>query len=78
MQLEFLEIVDEVVVYDTESDLVKVLEEINPDIRIQGSDWEGKSYTGDHLNIPIYYHHRAHDWSSSELRNRILSENSPN
>lgn len=78
MQLEFLEIVDEVVVYDTESDLVKVLEEINPDIRIQGSDWEGKAYTGDHLNIPIYYHHRDHDWSSSELRNRILSENSPN
>ena len=78
LQLEALSVVDEVVVYDTEADLVKVLEELKPDIRIQGSDWEGKSFTGDHLDIPIYHHHRTHNWSSSELRNRIMSENGPN
>jgi len=78
IQLEALSVVDEIVVYDTEADLVKVLEEVNPDIRIQGSDWKGKAFTGDHLDIPIYHHHRDHDWSSSELRNRIMSEKGPN
>ena len=46
--------VDEVITYDSEEDLYRVLVEISPDIRILGSDWKGKDFTGKDLNIEIY------------------------
>tara|TARA_B100000131_G_scaffold301522_1_gene323806 strand:+ start:394 stop:831 length:438 start_codon:yes stop_codon:yes gene_type:complete len=72
IQLESIKYVDQIEVYDTESDLVRLIEAINPDVRILGSDYTNKSFTGDHLDIPIYYHDRNHDWSTSELRERII------
>jgi|TARA_Y100000034_G_scaffold108060_1_gene138150 hypothetical protein len=29
-------------------------------------------FTGDDLPIRIYWHHRNHDWSSSDLRERVF------
>ena len=43
----------------------------NPDIRILGSDWEKKPFTGYQLPIPIYFHNRNHPWSTSDLRKRV-------
>ena len=63
--------VDEVVLYRTEDDLYKYLKENKPDIRILGSDYDGKDFTGKDLGIDIYYHKRDHNWSSTELRKRI-------
>ena len=34
----------------------------------------GKSFTGVDLDIDIYYHERNHNYSSTNLRNRIVSE----
>ena len=45
---------------------------IGPDIRILGADWEGKSFTGDDLGFPVFYNSRGHEWSSSELRQRVF------
>ena len=45
--------------------------DINPDVRILGSDWEKKSFTGIDLTIPIYFHERNHPWSTSYLRKRV-------
>ena len=64
--------VDDVVLYDTEEDLYNLLQDLNPDIRVLGTDYIDKPYTGDDLQIEIYYHKRDHSWSSTDLRNRVF------
>jgi glycerol-3-phosphate cytidylyltransferase len=63
--------VDEIILYHTEADLLKILKDINPDVRILGSDYKNKTFTGQELPIEIYYHNRSHSWSSSDLRERV-------
>ena len=63
--------VDEIILYHTEEDLLKILEDIKPDVRILGSDYRNKTFTGQDLPIRIYYHNRQHGWSSSALRERV-------
>lgn len=63
--------VDEVIKYKTEADLYEILKDLNPDIRILGANWKDKEYTGDDLGIPVHWHRRDHDWSTTELRNRV-------
>jgi len=64
--------VDEIRTYKTEKQLLSLLQEINPDIRIIGADWKGKDFTGHELDIPIFFNSRDHDYSSSNLRQRIV------
>ena len=52
-------------------DIVKLLLDLNPDIRILGSDYKGKSFTGDDLYIEIHYHKRNHNYSTTNLREKI-------
>tara|TARA_Y100001937_G_scaffold80229_1_gene108704 strand:- start:593 stop:1000 length:408 start_codon:yes stop_codon:yes gene_type:complete len=73
IQLEAVRYVDDIFVYETESDLIDLLKLIKPDVRILGSDYKDESFTGDELNIPIYYHERDHDYSSSDLRKKIIN-----
>ena len=74
VQLEAVKYIDEIFIYETEEDLRKKLLEINPDVRILGSDHKGYPFTGDDLDISIYYHNRDHDYSSTNLRGKIVSE----
>ena len=76
IQLDAVKYVDEIVIYETEEDLYKKLLEIKPDIRILGSDYNipDKRFTGDDLDIPIYFHERKHNYSSTNLRGAIVSE----
>ena len=71
IQLESIKYVDEVIIYETEKDLYNLLKELKPDVRIIGADYKGKSFTGDDLDIPIYYNDRFHNWSTSGLRKAI-------
>ena len=71
IQIEGCRYVDEVVEYSTEDTLYELLKKINPDVRVLGSDWEGKEFTGHDLNIPIHWHNRDHDFSTSNLRKRV-------
>ncbi len=72
IQLEAVKYIHEIIEYTTEKDLYKKLLEINPDVRILGSDYMGKSFTGDDLDIPIYYHERNHNYSTTNLRKKLL------
>ena len=74
IQLEAVKYIDEIFTYDTEEELYKKLLDINPDVRILGSDYIGKSFTGDDLDIKIYYHDRNHNYSTTNLREKIVSE----
>lgn len=66
--------VDEVIVYETEKDLYNILKNTKIDVRILGSDYKNKKYTGSDLNIPVYFHDRNHNWSATNLKNNIKKQ----
>ncbi len=74
IRLEGCKYVDKIIVYDTEVTLYKILEKINPDIRFVGVDHKGKPFTGDDLSIKIYYNKRDHNYSSTNLRKKIINQ----
>ena len=63
--------VDSVVCYDTEADLVNLLKDLKPDVRILGTDYKGRRFTGDELGIDIYYHNRDPFWSTTRFKKLI-------
>ena len=65
--------VDEIVLYDTEADLLDLLNKLKPDVRIIGADWKGKPYTGYQLPMRVVFNSRNHGYSTSELRQRIMT-----
>ena len=71
IRLQACKYVDKIITYDTEEDLYNLLKELKPDIRFLGEDHKGKPFTGDDLPIKIVYNSRNHNYSSSNLRERI-------
>lgn len=71
IRLEGCKYVDEIVVYNTEAELVDLLIKMNPDVRFLGEEKKGQKVTGDELPIKIIYNSRKHNYSSSNLRERI-------
>lgn len=72
IQIEAVKYVDEVIIYESEKDLLVLLKRIKPDIRIIGADHKGKPFTGHELDIELFFNSRNHSWSSSDLRRRIV------
>ena len=71
-QLAATKYVDEIIEYSTEEDLNNILKKIKPDIRILGSDCKERGWmTGKEHCSQVYYHSRNHNWSSTELIERI-------
>lgn len=71
IKLEAIKYIDEIIVYDTEYQLENILLTLNPDIRFLGTDYIGKKFTGDDMDIDIIYIDRSHGYSTSELRKRV-------
>jgi glycerol-3-phosphate cytidylyltransferase len=71
IMIKSIKFVDEVFVYNTEKDLYNWLNNNKWDIRILGSDWQNKEFTGNDINGELYFHKRDHDWSTTEFRNRL-------
>ena len=72
IQLQGCTYVDEIIPYETESDLIELLNAIPIDGRFVGADWKDKPYTGHDIEkIHVEFNTRDHDYSSSGLRNRI-------
>jgi glycerol-3-phosphate cytidylyltransferase len=75
IQLAACRYVDEVVVYQTERDLIDLLLILPLDVRILGVEYADKSFTGDaecHARgIEIVFNGRDHSFSSSSLRKRV-------
>lgn len=71
--IQSIRYIDYIVEYATEDDLYKILLALKPNVRIIGSDWQGKQYTGNDIEfIPIHWHSRTHNYSTSNLRKRIF------
>ena len=47
---------------------------LHPDLRILGEDYLGKPFTGDDLPIEVLYTSRAHDWSTTKLKDLITKQ----
>lgn len=77
IQLRATKYVDEIIPYQTESDLLNILQTQNINIRFLGEEYSGKQFTGldyCHENaIEIHFNSRKHPFSSSELRQRVGS-----
>lgn len=69
--LRSLRYVDDVVYYNTEYDLRKLLGSVKYDVRILGSDYLGRRFTGDDLEKPVFYCNRNHQYSLTDLKERI-------
>lgn len=73
IQLQSNTYVDELIVIDSEDDLLNALKIIKPDIRFVGKEYEGKTHTGSDLGQKIHYNERNHNYSSDSLIQRLKS-----
>ena len=75
VQLNACAYVDQIIPYDTENDLRNMMATLDINIRFVGSVHSHENPTGYEIcqdrGIEIVYTNRMHDYSSSELRNRI-------
>lgn len=75
VQLQGCKYVDEILVYETEADLLNLIKTQTIHIRFLSEEYLNRDFTGKQYcldnNIELHYHKRQHQYSSSELRQRV-------
>ena len=75
IQLSSVKYVDEIIPYNLEKDLHDILLGYPIDVRTIGGDYKDVEFSGKDIcltkGIEIYYNDRLHNFSSTELRQRI-------
>ena len=78
IQLAAVKYVDEIVIYNTEQDLLDLLLTLPIDVRVLGEEYKEKDFTGKDIckkrDIQLYFNKRDHRFSTSDLRRRISEE----
>ena len=78
VQLSGVQYVDEIIPYQTESDLEDILNMYSIDVRIIGDEYKHGKFTGRAIcaarGIEIYFNKRDHRFSTSDLRKRVRDE----
>jgi glycerol-3-phosphate cytidylyltransferase len=76
VQLQACKYVDEILLYDTEADLMNLIQSQTMHIRFLSEEYLNRDFTGKQYcmnnGIELHYHKRQHTFSSTELRNRIF------
>ena len=76
-QLNALKFVDEIVPYQTEQDLVDILELFQLDVRFLGDEYKEKEFTGKDIcrkrGIELHFNKRDHRFSTTDLRKRVCN-----
>lgn len=76
-QLKACKYVDEILVYETEADLVNILLSYPINVRILGQEYEDTDFTGRsecwERGIELYFNKREHSFSTTELRQRVVA-----
>ena len=71
-QLKAVSYVDEIIPYNTEQDLMDILELYHIDVRILGDEYRDKEFTGKDIcrkrDIELFFNKRDHRFSTSGLR----------
>ena len=77
-QLAAIRYVDEILVYNTEEELLDILAMYEIDIKIMGVEYRDKDFTGRDLckqrDIEFYFNKRDHRFSTSDLRKRVVEK----
>ena len=75
VQLQACRYVDEILIYETEYDLLQLIQTQTIHIRFLSEEYLNRDFTGKQycLNngIELHYHKRKHQYSSSDLRRRV-------
>ena len=75
VQLQGCKYVDEILVYETEADLLNLIQTQTIDVRFLSEEYKDRDFTGKQYcidnGIELYFHMRRHQYSSTELRNRV-------
>jgi glycerol-3-phosphate cytidylyltransferase len=75
IQLAAVKYVDEIVIYNTEQDLMDLLLTLPINVRILGDEYKHKDFTGKDIakqrGMKIVYNGRDHSFSSTSLRKRV-------
>ena len=75
VQLQGCKYVDEILVYETEADLLNLIQTQILHIRFLSEEYKDRDFTGKQYcidnGIELYFHMRRHQYSSTELRNRV-------
>lgn len=76
-QLNALKFVDEIVPYQTEEDVIDILELFQIDVRFLGEEYREKEFTGKDVcrkrGIELHFNKRDHRFSTSGLRKRVVA-----
>ena len=76
IQLAAVKFIDEIIVYNTEQDLMDLLLTLPIKVRVLGDEYKAKDFTGKDIakqrGIKIIYNGRDHSFSSSSLRKRVV------
>jgi len=75
-QLSAIGAVDEIIPYNSEDELIDLLQLYHIDIRFIGEDYRDKPFTGDTLPIEIFYNSRQHRFSSAGLKQSVIANQS--
>ena len=77
VQLQGCKYVDEILVYESEADLLNLLQTQNIDVRFLSEEYKDRDFTGKQYcidnGIELFFHLRRHQYSSTELRNRVYT-----
>ena len=77
VQLQGCKYVDEILVYETEADLLNLLQTQTIDVRFLSEEYKDRDFTGKQWcidnGIELHFHIRKHQYSSTELRNRVYT-----
>ena len=75
VQLQGCKYVDEILVYETEADLLNLIKTQTIHVRFLSEEYKDKDFTGKQYcidnGIELFFHLRRHQYSSTELRNRV-------
>ena len=73
IMLQNLKPVDIVEFFDSQEELISLLEMYKPDIMVKGSDWKGKSVVAEQYVKEIYWYDRIEEYSSTDIIERIAN-----
>jgi glycerol-3-phosphate cytidylyltransferase len=75
VQLQACKYVDEILVYETEEDLLNLMQSQTIHIRFLSEEYKDRDFTGKQYcidnGIELFFHLRRHKYSSTEIRNRV-------
>jgi D-beta-D-heptose 7-phosphate kinase/D-beta-D-heptose 1-phosphate adenosyltransferase len=73
VMLQNLKSVDIVEFFDSQEELIEILQLYQPDIMVKGSDWKGKSVVAEKYVKEIFWYDRIDEYSTTKIIENIIN-----